>query len=183
MPTDTINNVSSAAVQQATGKSWDEWLAALDGDGATEMTHPQIALLVHEKYGAPDWWSQMVTVGYEQARGLRAKYQKADGFTASASRTVNVPVDVLFNVWADDAQRARWLPGAPLAVRKATPGKSLRLSWEGGGSKVDVELTAKGEAKSQVAVQHTRLPDAEAAAAMKAYWGDALDRMKAQLTR
>jgi hypothetical protein len=48
---------------------------------------------------------------------------------------------------------------------------------------VDVELSAKGDAKSQVAVQHTRLPDAEAAAAMKAYWGDALDRMKAQLRR
>lgn len=181
MPTDTINNVSSAAVQQATGKTWDEWLAALDGDGAAELPHPQIAVLVHEKYGASEWWSQMVTVAYEQARGLRAKHQMTDGFAVGASRTVTVPVDVLFAAWADDAQRARWLPGAPLTVRKATPHKSLRLDWEGGESKVDVELTVKGDAKSQVAVQHTRLPDAEAAAAMKAYWADALDRMKAQL--
>ena len=181
MPTDSINNVSSAAVQQATGKNWDEWLAALDGDGAAAMPHPQIAVLVNEKYGASGWWSQMITVGYEQARGLRAKHEKADGFSVSASRTVNAPVDVLFGAWADEGQRTHWLPGAPLTVRKATPDKSLRLSWEGGDSSVDVEFTARGEAKSRVAVQHSRLPDAEAAAAMKAYWGDALDRMKAQL--
>jgi uncharacterized protein YndB with AHSA1/START domain len=147
------------------------------------MSHPQIALLVHEKYGVSEWWAQMVTVGYEQARGLRAKHQKADGFAVSASRTINVSVDVLFAAWENEAQRARWLPGAPLAVRKATPKKSLRLVWEGGDSKVDVEFTAKTDAKSQVAVQHTRLPDAEAATAMKAYWGDALDRMKAQLAQ
>lgn len=183
MATDTISNVSSAAVQQATGKTWDEWLTLLDGDGAAAMAHPQIAALAHEKHGAPEWWAQAITVGYEQARGLRARYQLSDGFAANASRTVNVPVGVLFAAWADDERRARWLPGAPLAVRKATPHKSLRLNWEGDASSVDVEFTAKGEAKSQVAVQHKRLPDAEAAAAMKAYWGDALDRMKAGLSQ
>lgn len=181
MPTDTINNVSSAAVQEATGKTWDEWLATLDGDGAADMPHAQIAALAQEKHGASPWWSQMVTVGYEQARGLRARHQKSDGFAVSASRTVAVPVDVLFAAWTDEKQRARWLPGAPLAVRKATPNKSLRIDWEGGDSKVDVEFTSKGEAKSQVAIQHSRLPDGEAAAAVKAYWGDALDRMKARL--
>ena len=38
----------------------------------------------------------MVTVGYEQARGLRKKHQRPEGFQVSASRTVAVPIAVAF---------------------------------------------------------------------------------------
>ncbi len=38
----------------------------LDRTGAKEMAHRDIATLLHEKYGVPEWWAQMVTVGYEQ---------------------------------------------------------------------------------------------------------------------
>lgn len=172
--------VSTAAVKKATGRDWDEWFALLDADEAHRLSHPEIATLLSRKHGAPDWWSQMITVGFEQERGLRDKHQVSDGFAASASKTINVARERLFEAWSDESLRAQWLPNAPLSVRKATAPKSLRISWEGGAS-VDVELYAKGEAKSQVSVQHTRLVDAEAVAAMKAFWSDALARLKAHL--
>ena len=35
--------MSDEAVQRGTGKTWDEWLVLLDGWGAAERTHPEIA--------------------------------------------------------------------------------------------------------------------------------------------
>jgi hypothetical protein len=60
-----LNGVTSEAVRKATGKTWDEWLTILDAAGGQKMQHPEIAKLLSEEYGTPDWWSQMVTVGYE----------------------------------------------------------------------------------------------------------------------
>lgn len=172
--------VSAAAVLKATGRTWDEWFALLDADEAQRLSHPEIAILLSQKHGAPDWWSQMITVGYEQERGLRAKHQVTDGYSVSASKTINVPRERLFAAWADESERAVWLPNAPLTLRKATEPKSLRIGWEG-NSTVDADLYAKGEGKSSVSVQHSRLADPGSAACMKEYWSNALGRLKQHL--
>ena len=174
---DKFAGVSSDAVQAKTGRKWAEWFAVLDAAGVQVMSHAQIARYLQEQHGVPDWWCQMVTVGYEQARGLRQVHQKTDGFAASASKTVTVPLAVLYDAWANEGNRAKWLGGANLAVRKATPDKSLRITWSDGSS-VDVGFYAKGEAKSQVSLQHTKLSDADLVARMKVFWGAALDRLK-----
>jgi hypothetical protein len=38
------------------------------------MPHKQIAEYLYEKHGLSGWWSQVVTVVYEQERGLREKH-------------------------------------------------------------------------------------------------------------
>ncbi len=178
--TDGVAGVSNDAVQAATGKGWAQWLAILDASGARTMPHPQIARILHEQHGVSDWWSQMVTVGYEQARGLRQVHEKSDGFTANASRTFAVPVATLYAAWFDEARRNAWLPNAAITIRKATADRSLRITWSD-GSNLDVNFYAKADAKAQVSLQHSRLPDAETAAAMKAFWRNAFDRLKAAL--
>ena len=176
-----LAGVGTAAVLRATGRPWSEWLSVLDRAGAGAMAHKDIALLLSRKYGVPDWWSQMVTVGYEQARGLRAAGERKDGFAASASRTVQADLARLYDAWSDHALRARWLLDAPVEVRRSTDGKSMRLTWTAGDSRVDVGFQAKGPGKSQVAVEHARLKDARAATRQKAFWTAALGRLKALL--
>src|SRR5262245_554213 len=61
------SEIGSEAVQKATGRGWDEWFAILDSHRAQEMTHKDIAVLLHEKHGVAEWWCQMVTVAYERA--------------------------------------------------------------------------------------------------------------------
>lgn len=175
-PKASPERMSDSAVQTKTGKSWDEWFAILDSAGARSMSHKEIVAIL-DQHGVGPWWRQMVTVTYEQARGLREKHQTATGYTANASRTLAVPVDRLFEAWSDEAIRRRWLPDADLTIRKATPGKSLRISW-GDGTNVDVGLLAKGDSKSQIAVEHAKLPDAEAVGRAKEYWKRALDRLR-----
>lgn len=172
--------ISSAAVEKATGKGWSEWCRLLDRDGAKKMPHKDIAQLVHEKYDVGDWWCQMVTVGYEQARGLRKPHETPRGFQTSASKTVNVPIAELFDFWSHDFLRATWFDQGALNIRKETRDKSMRVSWPD-GTHVEINFYSKGSRKSQVAVQHRKLKSSKDVARMKKFWGDALNRLKVQL--
>ena len=176
-----LAGVGSPAVLKATGRAWDEWLKVLDRAGARDMPHKEIAALLAGKFAVPGWWSQMVTVGYEQARGLRLPHQKAGGFSATASKTLRIPLEQLYDAWSEPRQRSRWLPDAPLEVRRATDGKSMRMTWTRGDSSVDVGFQAKGADKSVVAIEHGKLPDARSVAKQKMYWREALERLKALL--
>ena len=71
---DVYAGISSEAVHAKTGKTWPEWFAVLDKAGASGWPHKDIATHLHDKCGCPDWWSQMVTVGYEQARGRKRHF-------------------------------------------------------------------------------------------------------------
>jgi hypothetical protein len=179
---DVARPYSDEVVRRNTGRGWDEWFALLDGWGAAERPHPEIARWIAENHAVPGWWAQGVTVAYEQARGRRAPGQRCDGdFSVSASKTVAVPVERLFEAFVDEELRERWLPGAPFQIRTATSARSLRANWEGGSTRVHVWFTALGDAKSQAALQHERLPDAETADLMKAYWREQVAVLKAML--
>jgi len=175
-----LAGVGSQAVLKATGRAWDEWLKVLDRAGAKSMAHKDIATLLSRKFSVPGWWCQMVTVGYEQARGLRAVNQTAQGYRANASKTVAVELDRLYAAWSDGRQRARWLPAAPIQVRRASEGKSMRITWDR-TEDLDVNFFAKGDEKSLVQVQHGKLPNAASVARRKKFWSEALGRLKAQL--
>jgi len=169
--------ISDDTLRDRTGRGWDEWFARLDAIGAAGMDHAAIARYLIEQEGVPGWWAQTVTVAYEQARGLRQKHQKADGFSASVSRTVAAPLDALFAAWAEEPRRAAWLEDPGLTVRKATPAKSMRIAWPD-GTAVDVYFYAKSETKSQIALEHRKLPDAHAVEKMKAFWKTQLSRLQ-----
>ena len=105
-----LAGMSDTVVKEKTGCQWDRWVKALDSHGAAEMPHREIVDLVQKKYKVGDWWSQMVTVGYERIKGLRARGQRRDGaYEATKSRTFNVPIAALHHAFADAAIRRRWL--------------------------------------------------------------------------
>ena len=170
--------VGDEAVREKTGRTWKEWVAALDKAGARTMSHGEIVRVVHEEFGLGPWWRQMVTVGYEQARGLRVKHQTATGFSVSRSVTLAVPLRRAYGAWSMPARRRAWLADPRLQITGLTAKKSLRAVWDGGPGRVDVSFTATATDRCQVAVQHSRLADAREAERMKAYWGDKLARLK-----
>jgi uncharacterized protein YndB with AHSA1/START domain len=169
-----LAGMSDAAVKAKTGCTWDRWVLALDYHKAYDWPHRKIVEYVHQKYKMPGWWSQMVTVGYERIKGLRDVGQRRGGsYEASKSRTFNAPAAAVFDAFADESVRSRWLPGVSLTVRKATSPKSVRITWDDGSS-VQVWLTAKGAGKCSAAVQHTKLPDRAAVERTKQYWAERL---------
>lgn len=172
---EVVTGTSSAAAEKATGKPWAEWMALLDAAGAREMSHKEIVAHLGRHFRVSAWWQQQLTVGYEKSRGLRQQHEMTDGYQVSRSKTVGAPIAAVYAAWADEATRARWLPDAAFTVRTATPPRTLRLAW-GDGTLVEVRLVDKGD-RTAVTVQQNKLPDAEAAERMKAYWAEALGRL------
>jgi hypothetical protein len=135
-----------------------------------------------DKYKIPGWWAQTVTVGYERIKGLRAVGQRRDGsFEANKSKTFAVPLDRVYQAFHDGRTRARWLPGVDLTVRTATREKSMRITWPDRTS-LEIFFMSKGPGKSQVAVQHGKLPDGDSAARVKQYWTERLSDLEQMLT-
>jgi uncharacterized protein YndB with AHSA1/START domain len=170
---------SEEAVRSGTGRGWDDWIAALDGWGAAERKHSEIATWLSDEHGLGGWWAQTITVTYERERGLREPGSSRDGlFEVSVSRTVAAPVERLFAAFADPGERERWLPGATVRERTSQPNRSARFDWEDGSTRLVVGFTDKGAGRSHVALVHEKLPDAKAAERAKSYWRERLDALK-----
>jgi hypothetical protein len=171
---------SDENIRRRTGRGWEDWFAVLDEWGAAERSHREIARWVAEQQGIEPlaWNAQAIAGSYELSRGLREVGEKEDGFAITASRSAAVPAGRLYAAFMDDALRARWLPDGNLTERTATAGKSARFDWAEDGTRVNVTFLAKGEDRSTVAIEHRRLPDAEAAERMKRYWRARLVTLK-----
>jgi uncharacterized protein YndB with AHSA1/START domain len=177
---------SDDEIRRRTGRGWEQWFDLLDEWGAQERTHKEIARWVAQQQDIEPlaWNAQAVAGSYELARGLRVPGERADGsFTATASRTVAVPVDRLFDAFVDEALRARWLPDGELRERTATRPKSARFDWGEGETRVHVGFEASGDGKSRLALEHVLLPDADETERMKSYWRAALTELKSTLER
>jgi uncharacterized protein YndB with AHSA1/START domain len=169
--------MSDDAVRAKTGKTWPQWFSLLDKAGAKNMNHRDIVALIASKHKLSPWWQQMVTVGYELARGLRRKHERPDGYSISRSLTLKVPVTKLYAFWDNPNLRAKWLPHDGITIRTAEPAKSMRFIWEDGTTAVEANFQAKGSQKSQITVQHNKLPSAAAGERMKKSWGQYLERL------
>ena len=180
--TNITPQISDEAVRSKTGKDWSEWFDILDAAGAAAMSHKEIVAYLNQEHGVGPWWQQMVAVSYEQARGLRDRHEMPGGYQISRSKTIAAPVSALYDAWQDEATRQSWLGDAPLTIRKATENKTLRITWDDETS-VDVSFYPKGEHKTQVTVQHSKLADVSAAEQMKAYWAEKLAGLQEAMKR
>jgi hypothetical protein len=173
--------MSDEAIRKRTGRGWEEWFELLDDWGAAERSHTEIARWITREQSIDGWSSQSVTVSYERARVGRALGEHADGFSVSASRTVAVPIDRLYQAFHNASRRKRWLPDGRLRMRTSIEPRSIRFDWGDGSTRVNVGFTEKGAGKSQVALEHSRLSSAQEADRMKAYWRERVRTLKEQL--
>jgi uncharacterized protein YndB with AHSA1/START domain len=174
---------SDEKIRQRTARGWEEWFAMLDDWGAADRPHREIARWVAEQQGIHPlaWNAQAIAGSYELARGLRVVGEKDDGFAITASKTIAVPVEQLYDAFVASAARERWLPDGELSERTATRPKSARFDWGDGQTRVNATFIAKDEKKSTLALEHRRLADAHQAERMKAYWRQRLQALKHEL--
>lgn len=169
---------SDEKVKDATGKKWDAWFSILDRWGARERKHGETVGFLMDEHQVSGWWAQSITVGYERARGMRLKHQQADGFTIYASKTIAVPVDVLFDAFVNPRSRRKWLAGGTMSLRTSQPPNTARFNWSDGSTRVMASFVDKGPSRSAVAVAHERLPDADEAETTKLAWRERLSELK-----
>jgi hypothetical protein len=176
---------SDARIRERTRRGWQEWFDLLDSWGAEALGHTEIARQVAEIQGADAlaWNVQAVVASYERSRGKRAVGQRvgADGFVASASRTIAAGAEQVFTAFVDPSQRAGWLPGLALSERTVSKPRKARFDVGGGPTRLFVTVEAKGPARATVVVEQSRLADNDEREARKAYWREALATLKAEL--
>ncbi len=174
---------SDEAIRERTGRGWEEWFELLDNWGAADRSHLDIARWVAEQLGIVPlkWEAQAVTISYERTRGLRAVGQRTDGFTVTASKTVAVPVEQLYDAFVDATSRRSWMPDGELRQRTARKPRSARFDWGDGPTRIAVTFDPKGDAKSTASLAHSRLADADEAKRMKVFWRERMATLKARL--
>lgn len=194
MPAPHVPQTSDAAVKKATGRTWAEWFALLDAFGAKDKGHQPSARHLWKDVGLSPWWSQMVTVEYERARGLRKVGQRSGGdWEVTLQRTIAASAGDCIAAFTDAKFRQKWVKGlkAPLGKawatrRQATTslGEVLRydVPAKEGTQKLDVTFTEKG-GKTQVRVQHRELATQDQRDALKEAWGEALDALAEHLAK
>lgn len=172
-----IGGISSDAVIARTGKSWEEWLLALDRAGARRLNHKAIVAMVARRFRLGPWWQRVIAVGYEQARGLGARHRTAGGYQVSARKTISAPARVLFQYWSDARRRKTWLPHQALTITTKTTGRAISAAWGTGRERLQVALSPKPGGKTQVIVTHRQLPTQAAAARARFFWRARLETL------
>lgn len=158
--------VGDAKVLEVTGRGREEWFGILDEAGAATWTHPEIAAWLAADQGVDPWWSQHLTVAYEQARGIRSPGQRQDGlFEASVSRTV--PLDAVGALDALADVVAAELGVEPLARNTSAKHPTARFHLDG-GEFVLAGSSPRGDARSSISLTWGRMPDGSRVADVKA---------------
>jgi uncharacterized protein YndB with AHSA1/START domain len=215
--------ISDAAVKAATGKTWAQWLTALDrwrapgtpgstgnsararvsGAVAGARSHAEIARHLAARYGLSPWWSQAVTVRYEQERGLRQHGQRSTGdFRVTVQRTVDAPLARAWAAWTDAAIISRWFTtrhtvdlrvggeyrnadGDRGVILLIEPRKRLRFTWDNPdhcpGTLVEVTFSSRADARTTVRLEHLKIADRKGFDDMKTGWSWAMDSLTAFL--
>lgn len=169
------SNIES--IEKATQRSWNEWLGWFDEQNLKELSHKEIAEKVHAeldgKIDSPGWWSQGVTVAYEQHIGRRAPGQRADGtFEVSVNKNFDGSREEIFarvRDWADgkaDFDGHKFMS----ARTSVTPVRSYWRCDFADGTKLDVAVGPRSDGDFMVTISHTKLRSSEDAEHWRSYW-------------
>ncbi len=176
-------NTRIKPVERATGRTWDEWLRFMDAIGARDLDHKQIALKVYEELDGTverlGWWTQAVTVAYEQYVGRRIPGQRPDGtFQTSVSKATPLGMAELMQRWeefAADDEAVQGIVAGPLRVS----GTDRRITWRtkaGDGSAVIVTSEPKTNGTASLVATQIGLPSPEANDRAREQWASIVTR-------
>ncbi len=171
--------MTDESIAKGTGSGWDEWFRLLDAWGAADHSHTDIARYLRDDRGIDGWWAQAVTVGYERARGRRARHQTTRGIEVSVSKTVGAPPEVVWEAFLQPRQRGRWLASGELGARRKTGavGASATFDVPSDGTRVTVAVSSRDDGRTTVTIVHAGLADAADVERRRADWKQRLERL------
>ena len=190
--------VSDETCKAATGRTLTEWHEQIDGRGGVELSRREIGDWLVGQLRIDPWWSATITHEYELARGAVEEDGKPKGYTICATKSVKADAAACYGAFASAAALDGWFgprhdarieegghwrnaDGNQATVRKATPGKTIRLTWEDAGLTMPTPVEIKfvlGGGKTTVMVTIERLQTRAEADGYRRAWGEALERLK-----
>ena len=193
--------VGEDSCKAATGKTLSEWFALIDARGGPGLGRREIGQWLYQEMKVDPWWPATINCEYEIARGQLEKDGKPKGYTICATKSIKAEPARCYDFFASAAALDRWFgtgnkidlkdggelsnaDGNKATVKKANPGKVIRLIWEDADltapTPVEIKFAPAG-AKTTVMVTIDRLQTRAEADGYRRAWGEALDRLKAVL--
>jgi len=173
--------ISDESVKKATGKTWSEWFSILNKAGTKKKEHKVIAEMLYKKFGLSGWWSQMVTVQYEQEIKGRRRHETTSGYQISKSKTFPYSVSKIFIAIQSPAKRKAWLKDPDFKITTSTKNKSIRGKWIDGKTNIEFQFYTKDKIKTQLVVQHNKISSNKEADKLKIYWGKSFEKLNTYL--
>ncbi|MFD4179916.1 hypothetical protein [Rhodococcus sp. NPDC058514] len=165
---------NTAAIEKATGRDWSDWVTLLDGAGAKNLPHNEIARLVHDEWGTTGWWAQSVTVAYEQQIGRRIPGQDCNGeFSVSVSKTVPGTMDEALEKWVALVGERTEFSDVPVFGEPTVSATEKWRYWRcqlEDGTRVSVTIHQKSPDKAALGIGHEKLETPEAALHWRPFW-------------
>ena len=195
------HDVNDTEAHKATGASLAEWFSRIDDNGGLALGRRGIGAWMYGELKIDMWWVTTIANEYERARGQLERDGKLTGYTICATKSIKADAHSCYAAFAEPAQLDRWFgPGNQIdlvpggrwtnadgnaaTIRKATPGKNVRMIWEdpelGMPTPLEVKFTPVAD-KCTVAVTIDRLQTRAAADGYRKAWGEALVRLKGML--
>ena len=190
--------VTNEAAKAATGKTLDQWFAALDKiDGLKQGRRAVNSHLYEQKVDL--WWCATIAVEYEKHHDVRKKDGLFEGYFVCATKTIAAPPSEVFAAWSSGSELSKWFGGTTKAEVKeggayenkdgdrgkflrVRENKDIRMTFENKSlsapTLVDVQFQDKGKGKTGLLVNHTRIQTRPEADGLRAAWAGALDQLK-----
>ncbi|MBI4922517.1 MAG: hypothetical protein HY834_12275 [Devosia nanyangense] len=168
-----VRPASTRDLDGPTGRTWDEWLGFFEQGKFATLSHGEIAQRLHDA-GVPDWWSQMLTVAYEQHIGRRVPGQNAAGdFSTSVSLTVDGGTATVADRIRTSLNKLNSIDGvafAKTATASDTPKRSYWRAALADGTKVQIAFEPRADSRTSVNATHDKLDSAVSAERWRAFW-------------
>lgn len=168
---------NTEAIAKATNRSWEKWLEWLDGQGAKDLSHKEIAELVRSELEgeieSAGWWAQGVTVAYEQHIGRRMPGQRSDGtFEVSVNKDLEGSREEIFERVLAAVENQKEFNGqrANGSRQSITPVRSYWRCDLEDGSKLDFAIGPRSTGNFMLTISHAKIQSADLAESRRAYW-------------
>lgn len=198
-----VSTVFQAALRQATGRTWEEWLVSLESSVDRAWPEERVARHITQRYGIEQQWADWLARLYGQLLGrVPVGVTKDAGVQIGVRRTVEQPKERVWRFLVSPAGLALWLgtlPGLPLEVGRefATAegvegkltvvsfGEKLRLTWRRPEwerpSRLQLYVLPTASGKTTIALHQEMLEDVYIRDMMKRHWEAALETIKRML--
>ena len=100
--------LTDEACKAATGKTFPEWFAVIDGLGGPAIGRKPVNDHLYGELKIDMWWIATINNLYEAQKAVVEKDGRAKGFNICVTKTVAAPLDKLYNAWTDPALLAKW---------------------------------------------------------------------------
>lgn len=169
-----VRTMNVEALENGTGRKWTEIEDYLATIGADQLSHKEIARKLNDDGIVTGWWAQSVTVAYEQMTGRRIPGQDCNGeFSVSVSKTLNGTMDEALQKWQEHVGGAESFSAIDISRGPEVNSTEKWRYWRCGltdGSRVNVNIYQKSEAKAALSIQHERLESTEQIEHWRTFW-------------